>query len=134
MRPNQLEALEKNKTRRAKVPYLRYGDGEMYLCDNEGCPKAGQPLSCDTNKNHRKNFKKYGACYKSLSIDQLSYQIKSKTGESVYPRKCPNPGCPLGDKLLTKCTFNLHKRSFEEYNVCNRRQLEKNRPVYPLPC
>ena len=66
VKPNQLEALEKKETRRAKVPYLRYGDGEMYLCDNEGCPKAGQPLSLNTNKNHRKNFKKYGACYKSL--------------------------------------------------------------------
>ena len=92
---------DKSNVKAAKVPYLRCEDGSMYLCDQKGCPKAGQPLSLFVAKNHRKTFKKYGACFKSLNIkadgEMPTYQTKSKVGESVYPRKCANEGCPKGD-------------------------------------
>ena len=111
----------------------------MYLCDMEGCPKAGQPLTHNMIKNHRKTFKKYGACFKSLKVENegetLSHQIRSQAGKSIYPRKCENPGCPNKDELLSKCVYNNHKRSFAEYNVCNRRQqLERDKNIYPLKC
>ena len=110
----------------------------MYLCTNPGCPKAGLPLTRNTIKNHRKTYKKYKVCYKSLEFKeegQVSYQKKSKNGESIYPRKCPNPGCPLGDQLLSKCMYNIHRRSFKENGVCSKRkQLQREKPIYPMRC
>ena len=52
--------------------------------------------------------------------------IKSKKGESIYPRKCANPECPKGDQLLKKTVYNYHKRNFDDRGVCMREQLERN--------
>lgn len=108
---------------------LKKGEGDSYLCDIPGCPKSCMPLSQDMAKNHRKTYKKYGVCLKqqlTLKGGAKSLIIKSKKGESIYPRRCANPNCPKKDKLLKKTVYNYHKRNFDEHGVCMREQLERN--------
>ena len=102
---------------------LKRGEGETYLCDVPGCPKEGIPLSQDMAKNHRKTFKKYGVClkqYLNLDVNAIPPSIKSKRGESIYPRACVNPNCPKGETFLTKTIYNYHKRNYDEFAVCMR--------------
>ena len=41
----------------------------------------------------------------------------------------------MGDKLLSKCQYNNHHRSFVEHGVCNKRdQLQREKPAYPMRC
>lgn len=60
----QLEADIMVPRKRDMKRKLKRGEGESYLCDIRGCPKAGMPLTQDMAKNHRKTFKKYGVCLK----------------------------------------------------------------------
>ena len=60
----QLEADIMVPRKRDKKRRIKKGEGEGYICDIKGCPKAGMPLTQDMVKNHRKTFKRYGFCLK----------------------------------------------------------------------
>ena len=125
------------RSRDAKKQFKR-GQSGGYLCEIPGCPKSGMPLTQDVAKNHRKSFKKYGYCLKQQFTKKGGppYTLidKSKNGESIYPRRCLNQDCPMGDQLLKKSVYNYHKRNFNEHGVCTRDQLERNQSLYPRLC